>query len=62
MAGALFGRATWRNFPSTINDVTLPAYFMLQLLSRNARAMLLGDQEALTSGLLFGQLTVMCIV
>jgi hypothetical protein len=30
MASALFGRATWSNSP-TINDVTLPAEFMLKV-------------------------------
>jgi hypothetical protein len=61
MVGALFGTAMWSNSP-TINDVTLPAEFMLKLLSSNARAMLLGEQQALTSGLLFSQLTVTCIL
>jgi hypothetical protein len=30
MASALFGRATWSNNSPTVNDVTLPAEFMLK--------------------------------
>jgi len=37
MASALFGRAMWSNSP-TINDVTLPAEFMLKLALESCKS------------------------
>jgi hypothetical protein len=37
MASALFGRATWSNSP-TINDVTLPAEFMMKFALKQCKS------------------------